>query len=125
MIRLKTENTTQLRLRDLGFTIAGGMWSDAAWKQIAPGLVVAIAQRHYGSLKEMDTDYSAAPDNETDRCAVFVYRGVAYAGWRISHGESPTEDYAEFLPNMTLAEALRHVAAMENAERLAPAALAA
>jgi hypothetical protein len=100
-----------LHLHELGYTIAGGVWGDAAWKQIADDIVVSIGQQRNG-----ETGYLSSPSNRADPCAVYVYRGRPEPGWHITDGEAPLPEYAEFLPNLTLAAALRHIAAMENAE---------
>lgn len=116
MNTLKTENAVQRMLVENGFTIAGGIWGDAAWKQIGPRLVVSIGQHHYGTPAAQRADYSAAPDNEGDRCAVYVYHGTPNEGWSISDGEAPVDEEFEFIPNLTLAEALWRIKSIEHAE---------
>lgn len=79
-----------------GWTNAGGMWGDAAWKQLAPNLVLALGQA--------PDDYLSAPYDWDEETAVTVYRGEPYEGWALEEGEGPTDVGDTFMfPNLTTA----------------------
>lgn len=70
---------------DKGYSPAGGIWGEAAWKHITPDLVVGI----------MD-DTAALPDQDSRECIVWVYRAPFWKGyadqWPQGWGEAPVED---------------------------------
>jgi hypothetical protein len=93
--------------RARGWTVAGGMWGEAAWLRIAPDLVVSISD-----------DTMGIPDpSGVRRVNLWIYRPPFYPGWRITHGEAPSGCDERF-PNAELvrfdteAEALAAVDAL-------------
>jgi hypothetical protein len=65
-----------------GFTIAGGMWGEAAWVQPRPDVVVAINDSRQG----LDGRH---PE---EGWIIWTYRAPFMPGWTLDTGEAPIDD---------------------------------
>jgi hypothetical protein len=81
MTKRTRETPLAAALISSGFTIAGGMWGDAAWVQIDAELVASIWNERTGTVS----------GSAMERCQVVVYRGPFYPKWRVTDGEPPVE----------------------------------
>jgi hypothetical protein len=84
MTKRTQESPFAAALTSSGFTIAGGMWGDAAWVQIDAEMVASIWNERTGTVCR----------SATERCQVVVYRGPFYPNWGVTDGEPPVE-YSE------------------------------
>ncbi len=72
-------NVVALALEAAGFTLAGGLWGDAAWLRVDAETVANITG--------MDTQ--TVPTDADSPCWVTVYRAPFRPGWTLHDGDAP------------------------------------
>lgn len=78
-----------------GYTISGGMWGDAAWREQG-GRVFSLGQGVEG-------DYLSAPTQLEVPTALWIYQGPFAPGWTPDLGEPPVK------PNFEMPDFIRMV----------------
>lgn len=101
----------QLALAIPGWTLSGGMWGNALWRQPCPNVVLSLGGA-YGPIEESGgrDDFLQAPVSAAWPVMVRINVAPFWNGWTVDDGECPaagSEDETIFRPFRCLAEALK------------------